>query len=236
MPEETLAAYANAIAVGADLIEVDLHATSDGVPVCIHDRDIERTTDGEGPVQEYTFEELKQFDAGYDYKASEGYPERGKGHTIPSLEELLLAHQDQWILIEIKQSVPPMVDEVIAVLDATGMADRVAISSFNTAVIKELRTKRPDILSGFDAPETAAFMALTDETMEDYEPPARVLQPPHSAVTADMVRYADHFGVVLQPWTVNDAETMKELLELGVQGVMTDDPGMLEDVITKLDE
>ena len=235
MPEETLAAYANAIAVGADLIEMDLHTTSDGVPVLLHDDTVDRTTDGEGAVHSFTYAELQEFDAGYHFNSADGYPERGRGHTIPSLEEVLLANSDQWILIEIKQNDPPMVDEVIAVLDATGMAHRVAISSFNGAVLQELREKRPDVLSGFSMAETAVFMGLTDAGMADYEAPARVLQPPHSAVNADMVRRADHLGIVLQPWTVNNADTMKKLLDLGVQGVMTDDPVMLEDVITKLD-
>ncbi len=236
MPEETLAAYANAVAVGADVIEMDVHTTSDGVPVCIHDATIDGTTDGTGDVHSFTFEELQAFDAGYNFKSGEGYPERGKGHTIPSLEDVLTANSDQWILIEIKQSDPPMVDEVIAVLDATGMAGRVAISSFSGVPMLELREKRPDILSGFSMVEMTEFLFMDEEEWAAYEPPAKVLQPPHGSVDAQMVKTAEHFGVVLQPWTVNNPETMNDLFELGVQGVMTDDPVVLEEVITKLGE
>ena len=236
MPEETLAAYANAVAVGADVIEMDVHTTSDGVPVCMHDEDINRTTDGEGAINSFTFAELQEFDAGYNFNAGDGYPERSKGHTIPSLEDVLSANSDQWVLIEIKQSEPPMVDELIAVLDATDMAGRVVVSSFNGTVMEELREKRPDILSGFSAAETAVFMLLKEDGWADYTAPSKVLQPPHGSVDAQMVKTAERFGVVLQPWTVNDPETMNDLFELGVQGVMTDDPIVLEEVITKLGE
>jgi glycerophosphoryl diester phosphodiesterase len=104
-PEHTLVAFENALRVGADVIEFDLHATVDGVIVILHDATVDRTTDGTGVVRNMTFAELRALDAGYRFTRDGGatFPWRGKGLTIPTLEEALERFADVPITVEFKQ-------------------------------------------------------------------------------------------------------------------------------------
>jgi glycerophosphoryl diester phosphodiesterase len=95
-PEATLPAFENALSVGADVLEFDLHASSDGVVVVIHDETVDRTTDGTGAVQAMTFAELRMLDAGYEFTPDGGqtFPYRGMGIQIPTLVEVLAGFPD----------------------------------------------------------------------------------------------------------------------------------------------
>ena len=95
-PENTLSAFVKAVEAGADMIELDVHQTKDGVVVCIHDEDLSRTTSGNGKVNKFTFNELQSFDAGIKFN------EKFKGEKIPSLEEVLEQIKLP-LLIEIKK-------------------------------------------------------------------------------------------------------------------------------------
>src|SRR5579872_6459369 len=95
-PENTLVAYENGLALGADALELDIHTTRDDQIVVIHDPTIDRTTDGAGPVASYTLDELRRFDAGYQFTPDAGqtYPYRGQGVTIPTLCEIFERFSD----------------------------------------------------------------------------------------------------------------------------------------------
>ena len=232
-PEETLPAFATAAALGADVLELDVHSSADGEIVCMHDDDVDRTTNGTGPVHALTLAELRALDAGYDFTPDGGasHPYRGMGITVPTLAEVLAAHPSAWFSIEIKQTSPDIVDEVLTVVDASGSASRVVLVSFSDAVVAEIRARRPDLATGMSLAETLAFANLRPGSEATYVPPTLIAQIPQGSVTADVVTRAERFGVRLHAWTVNDRPTMQALLDLGVHGIMTDDPALLADVL-----
>lgn len=228
-PEETLPAYENAALLGAHVLEADLHSTADGVVVCMHDAEVDRTTNGSGKLHDLTFAELDALDAGYHFTTDQGatFPWRGKGVKVPKLSEVLAAHPGAWWTLEIKQLAPSIVDSVIAAVDEAGASDRTVLVSFSDDVVSEIRQKRPDILTGMGAGEMLALSVLNDESEKDYQPPTRIVQPPKSAVNAEMMARAERLGLRIHTWTVNTQPEMQALLDLGVHGIMTDDPGLL---------
>ncbi len=232
-PEETLPAYERALAEGADMLEMDLHATSDNVVVLHHDATVDRTTDGEGLIREMPFETLRTLDAGYRFTADGGetYPFRGTGVRVPTFEEVLEAFPDQVFTVEIKQIEPSIVDLVLDVLDRTHMNRRVILVSFSDSVVQDIREKRPDQITGAATGEMILFAALKPENLDDYRPPCPFFQMPSS--DAEQVALAHDLGIRVQIWTVNGEAEMREWLAMGVDGIMTDDPSLLERVLTE---
>lgn len=226
-PEETLLALGNAIDAGADMLEVDVWQSSDGVLVLMHDDTVERTTDGVGSVRELDWATLSGLDAGYRFTTDGGatYPYRGTGVTVARLEDALAAHPDALWSIEIKQQDPPIVGPLLELLDAAGALDRVVIGSFYDPAIAEVRAARPDVLTSMGTTEGLSFF-YADEA--DYEPPAWYLAAPTSlgdiVLDEATITKAHRFGVAVHVWTVNDPTEMQTFLDWGVDGIITDDP------------
>ena len=103
-PPNTLFAFERAVEMGADILEMDIHASADGVLIVHHDDTVDRTTNGSGAIRDHTLTELKELDAGYHWSADGGetYPFRGKGMRIPTLEEVLEAFPKTRLNIDIK--------------------------------------------------------------------------------------------------------------------------------------
>lgn len=232
-PEETLLAFEHAASLGADVLELDVHTTSDDEVVCLHDATVDRTTDGTGLVHSLSLAEVRALDAGYHFtpEGGSGFPYRGMGVTVPTLAEVLAAHPTAWFSIEIKQTEPDMVDEVLAVLDASGAADRVVLVSFSDRVVADIRARRPELVTGMGAGEIATFLRLNAAREATYLPATTILQIPAGSVDADVVARAERFGIRLHAWTVDDRPTMETLLDLGTHGIMTDDPALLAEVL-----
>jgi len=230
-PEETMAAYNNAVAIGVDMLEMDLHATRDGVVVLIHDDTVDRTTNGTGKVKDMTFEELQSLDAGYAFSPDDGltHPFRGKGIEVSSFREVMQKFPEMFFSVEIKQVKPSIVDAVLAVLDETQMSDRVILVSFHDDVVKDIREKRPDIVTGAGTVEMAEFYLTGATGKVDYEPPCPYFQIPQ--VDQKLMQLAQSVGAKVQVWTINDETEMRTLLDLGVDGIMTDDPALLAEII-----
>jgi len=233
-PENTLAAYEHAVALGADVLEMDVQASSDGVVVLHHDYTVDRTTDGTGLVREKTFAEIRALDAGHRFTADGGatFPYRGQGIVVPTLEEVLTAFPQMPVSIEIKQYQPPIVAEVLEVITRAGATGRAIVVAFDQLTMDAVRAAAPpELLTGMSIPEMTAFGALDAAGEASYVPPAPVAQLPHQAVTPAIMARAERFGIVVQAWTVNLEADMRRLLGLGVHGVMTNDPALLEAVL-----
>lgn len=230
-PEHTLPAYQHALDVGADVLELDLHSTSDGVIVVLHDDTLEGTTDGEGLVKRMTLEELKELDAGYDFRVGGEHTYRGQGLTIPTLAEVLEAFPNECYTVEIKQTEPWIVDEVLAVFDEYGAAERSIFASFDDRVADAIRDDRPELLTGMGAAAMALFVSATDSQAEGYETPAQAMQAPWEYVDAPLVERSHRVGLLVHPWTVNNEDDMRDLVAMGVDGIITDDPELLNEVL-----
>lgn len=235
-PEHTLVAYDHALAIGADVIEFDLHATSDGVIVILHDVTVDRTTDGRGAVRQMTFAELRQLDAGYRFTRDGGqtFPWRGQGLTIPTLEEALDRFQGKPLSVEIKQREPAIATRVVEIFLARGIVDTAVFAAFPTEPIQQLRARAPSAMTAMTANELIEFSLLSEATLETYMPPARFIQPPRDAVTPELLAQAHALGLKMHPWTVNNDADMRTLIQMGVDGMFTDDPVLLNEVLVEM--
>lgn len=253
-PENTLLAFRNALTLGAVALEGDLHATRDGVVVVSHDAAVDRTTNGRGYIKEMTFEELRGLDAGYRFTRDGGltHPHRGEGLQVPTLEEVfsdpVLAKTP--MILEIKQQEPVIVDKVLHLIQACEMEDRLVFGSFHQVCLKEVRAEAAqrgmNVLTSLAAEEVVTFFLTPLEEMArgDYVPPGKLLQVPveheldgetMQVVSAEFMAKARAAGLGVQVWTVNDPEEMRWLAdEMKVAGIMTDDPGLLQEVINEL--
>lgn len=232
-PENTLPAFAAGLAAGADRLELDVHATADGHVVVLHDPAVDRTTNGTGPVKVLSLAALRALDAGHAFTAADGsHPFRGQGVLVPTLRELLAAHPDVALNIEIKQDDPPIVGRVLADLDAFGARDRTLLAAEHHHIMERIRAEAPDAITGSSAVEVADFVyRLRDGRLGGYRPLGFALQVPPAfggteIVTAESVAAAHGLGLEVHVWTINDEAEMARLLDLGVDGLMTDLPAL----------
>lgn len=227
-PENTMAAFRAAIAAGADMIETDVQLTKDGVPVLLHDRTVDRTTDGTGAVAEMTFEELRRLNAG-----TQAQPQ-----CIPTLEELLtlLAGCGLTLNLEIKEYAEPgnegrsraCVDLCVQLLQRCRMEERTVFNSFDAAVLEDIADRYPGSfrLHGF-YPYERMFRVGRD--------PGEYL---YCACLWGQRRAGDYAYLRdcgIEPWigaSVTEQEELAEAFELGARLVTTNDPG---DCLEKLE-
>lgn len=229
-PENTLPALAAAVLAGATFVEFDVRTTADGVPVVIHDRTVDRTTDGSGKVWELTFDEVAVLDAGSWF--SPAYT----GVRIPRLSEvldLLRPHavsapetaEGVELLLEIK---PPatleQVKNIIGQVVETGLLGRTVVQSFDPAIVRLVGEAAPEVRrgllrDGFDAEQAAVASELG----------IAYCNPSMTAVLGapETVAELAEVGVAVMPWTANDISLWPELAEAGVAGLISDRTGEL---------
>jgi glycerophosphoryl diester phosphodiesterase len=239
-PENTLPSFALALALGADMLELDVHASRDGVIVVIHDPSLERTTNGTGAVREHSLYELQELDAGHHFtRNGNDYPYRGHGLRIPTLEALLKDFPLAYCNIEIKQAEPPIVAQVVEVIQRLGAQHRVLLAAEDDTIMQEIHHLAGDIATSFSAVEVADFISRVQTgNWAGYRPSGRALQiPPRfndiELVTTETVAAAHRCGLEVHVWTINDADEMKGLLALGVDGIISDVPGLARVVVNE---
>lgn len=241
-PENTMLAFQNALAVGADVLELDVRASRDGELVVIHDETVDRTTDGSGKVAEMTLAQLQALDAGYRYSPDNGhsFPYRGRGIKIPTLREVLAAFPEARINIEIKQTAPPIEEAVARLIEEMGAQDRVLVASFDDGVIQRFRRLMPEVATGASTGEVQSFYLLQRFGLSAfYRPVANALQVPDRSgeiqlVTPRFVAAAHAQGMKVHVWTINTPDRMRQLLQIGVDGIITDRPDLLRQVLAEV--
>ncbi len=208
-----------------------MHATADGVVVVLHDETLERTTDGTGPVRALPLAAVERLDAGFRFRAPDGtYPYRDRGLRVPTLTALLEAFPGVPLNIELKQQAPAIEAAVLATLDRFAAREQVLLAAEDAAIMARIRAAAPDVVTSFSAAEVADFVyRLRDGRLGDYRPPGVALQVPPAfrdtaIVTAESVAAAHALGLEVHAWTINDEAEMERLLDLGVDGIMTDFP------------
>ena len=161
-PENTLIAFADSAKLGVDFLELDVHSTSDGTLVVMHDAQVERTTDGRGKVSEKPLETLKKLDAGFQFTRDGGktYPFRHQKITVPTLAEIFDALPEMKFNIEPKQQTPSIVKPLCELLRKRRMIDRVIVGSFQQTTIDEFRRECPEAATSASPSEAAKFLAL----------------------------------------------------------------------------
>jgi glycerophosphoryl diester phosphodiesterase len=234
-PENTLYAFERAAALGADVIETDVRVTKDGELIVLHDEDVGRTTDGTGSVGSMTLAELKKLDAAYRFSTDGGrsFPLRGTGVNVPTLREVFEALPRVRFNIEPKQGAPLLAVPLCRLIRERGMTERVMVASFSGATLQEFRRECPEVATSAAPGEVAHFLALEEAGLADsYSPPMQALQVPVRAgvvrvLTRDFVEAAHRRGLRVHAWTIDDEAEMRRLVEMGMDGVMTDYPDRL---------
>lgn len=217
-PEHTRPAFARALDLGVDMIELDVQLTRDAELIVIHDLELDRTTDGHGAVREHTRAEIQALDAGRWFDAA------FTGQSPLTLEEVLALAGDRSALnIEIKA---PAADwrtlsaRLLPLLKGYDQLSRAIVSCFDVGALAVLREQSPDLRLGLlwhqndfaEAWRVAGELVLTS------------FHPHWMLVSAELVEEAHRRGLSLLTWTVNDVATMSELLQHGVDGIISDFP------------
>lgn len=239
-PENTLYAFDMAITqYQTDVLEIDLHPTSDGEIVIMHDESVDRTTDATGLVREMTLAEIKTLDAAYRFDPdNEGtFPLRGQGITVPTLAEAFEAHSQMHFNLEIKEWDSVQIESTVAELvQAYGMEELTCWGSSNDGSAERLKALMPEVCVYY--PEQAATFFVLD-VLDGLDPMQRphvydALNIPESAATLELIAAAHENGIPVYVWTVDDRTIMEMLFADGVDGIMTDRPDILRDVIDNL--
>lgn len=241
LPENTLVAFERALSQGAAMLETDAHLSRDGEAVLSHDPRVDRTTDGSGAIEEYTLAELQRLDAGHRFSPDGGasFPQRGKGLQIPTLREAFERFPGIRFNIEIKQNSPVLIDATVRIVAEAKRAETTLLAAAEDDTMSALRARlaetglRPAM--GAALGDVVAFVraAAAGETPPP-EPMALQIPPSFAGnplVTAELVEFAHRHEVQVHVWTINDEDEMRGLLDLGVDGVMSDFPAVLRKVV-----
>jgi glycerophosphoryl diester phosphodiesterase len=240
-PESTLYTYRKAVKLGVDVLEMDVRSTRDGQLIILHDETVARTTNATGPVENYSLVDLKKLDAAYRWSPDNGrsFPLRNKGIKIPTLDEVFNAFPQTRINLEIKDARSSTIESLCRLVRDHQMTEKVMVASFDANSLKEFRSLCPQVATSAGASEAMLFYGLQKVYLEAaYSPDAQALQVPETfrdlrIVNRRFIEAAHARNLRVQAWVVNDIDSMKRLLELGVDGIMTDYPQRLLELIKK---
>jgi glycerophosphoryl diester phosphodiesterase len=235
LPENTLAAFDAAVELGYRHLETDAHLSSDGVVLSFHDHILDRVTDGHGRLRDLTAAAIGEADAAYHF-SPDGitHPLRGTGLRIPTMEQVLTRWPDVFVNIDVKSDA--VVEPLVALLSGLGAMDRVCVGSFSDERLRRIRRlSNRRICTSMGPPSiTAAWLASRTGRMPRRQ--ADCLQVPVRArrlviVDSRFVEAAHRSRLQVHVWTIDDADEMTALLDLGVDAIMTDRPRLLRDVL-----
>ncbi|HJP65743.1 MAG TPA: glycerophosphodiester phosphodiesterase [Actinomycetota bacterium] len=221
--ENTLAAFEHAVALGYTYLETDVHATSDGVLLAFHDDVLDRVTDLRGVIYEQAY---------VDVAAAR----IGGSHAIPKLDDLLEAFPEQRFNIDIKSR--GAIEPLARLIEARGAYHRVCVGSFDEGVIRAFRRRIARPVATACGPVAAVATRAGAPVRGLLRDGGVAFQVPHRTrgvvlVTSQFIRRAHAAGRHVHVWTVDDPEEMRELLDLGVDGLITDRTDLLREVLVE---
>jgi len=255
-PSSTLFALRRALELGVTGIELDVHATADRHLVVCHDSTVDRTTNGHGPIHSMTLAQVRELDNAYWFApggdetqglAPEAYPYRGRAPvssdfavaTLGEVLDVLDDHPDVALNLDIKQTGPAVepYEELLArELAARGGTGRVIVASFLDVATDSFARYAPDIATSAGTLSTAMFWRAVHQGEEPAAMAHVALQVPATRgdlVVVDelLVSAAHEHGMAVHVWTINDEHDMARLLDLGVDGIISDLPTPLVSVV-----
>ncbi|MDB5097777.1 MAG: glycerophosphoryl diester phosphodiesterase [Cyanobacteria bacterium RYN_339] len=215
-PENTMASFKQAVALGVEAVELDVHLSKDGRLVVIHDESVDRTTDGTGEVADLTLAELKALDAGSWFDA------KFAGERIPTLEEVLAWAKDVVpVVIEVKfnRHIEQIVQATVMEVERLGAAGNVAVISFDHNVSFGVKSLRPDWMSG-----VLYVGRLVDPVGLAQASKANGLLPMWGMLTPDQVEKAHAAGLWVGVWAPNTEAELKHAIAMGADMIGTNYP------------
>jgi glycerophosphoryl diester phosphodiesterase len=251
-PSSTLIAIERALGVGATAIELDVHATSDRTIVVCHDETVDRTTNHHGAICDFTLAELREMDNAYWWiegatvapgQRDEEYVERGRAPSdrafgIATLEEVVEWFPNVLLNLDIKRTEPDVepYEELLAnELRRLDRLNSVIVGSFHDAAIQRFRVEAPSVATSAATGEAATFYFSMLEGVPSV-PPVSAFQVPASygdvtVVDERFVQTAHDADIAVHVWTINDVDEMGRLLDVGVDGLISDRPTPLAQVL-----
>jgi len=248
-------AIRHAVKTGATAIELDVHATSDGELVVCHDATVDRTTDGRGRIADLTLAEVKALDSAYWFipgadvtpgRPAGDYPYRGRAATDPdfriaTLVEILEAFPGVLLNLDIKETAPavaPYEETLARLLARYGRTGDVIVASFLDPATEAFSAVAPGVATSAGTLATAEFWKAVHEGTDLPKIRAAAFQVPERrgdlvVVDEQFVEAAHHQGIAVHVWTINDVESMERLVDLGVDGIISDVPTTLVEVLAR---
>lgn len=235
-PQNTMVAFQWAMDLGLRYLETDVHATRDGRVITFHDDRLDLLTDGRGRVWEHDWEDLRYLDAAYHFDSEHGYPLRGTGVVIPLLEEVLATFPQCLLNLDLKQ--PGIEEPLAAELARLGAEERVLVGSFHDRRLRRFRRASAGRVATSAGPgEVLAALGAArvgrplGGAADAYQVPER--SGPLRVVGRGFVEAAHRAGKQVHVWVVNDPADMHRLLDLGVDGLVTDRADLLVAVLAE---
>ncbi|NBB91476.1 MAG: glycerophosphodiester phosphodiesterase [Spirochaetes bacterium] len=233
-PENTLAAFDHAVGLGCSFLELDVRATSDGVPVVIHDAAVDRVTDGHGSVSEYPAAALAELDAGYAWSEDgRSFPFRAQGLHIPALSEVFDRYPRAWISVDIKAADAGLAGLVAELVTSFDRADRTVVGSFSCSTARRFRRLQPHAHASAYPMEVRRMVVAAASGLSPLMPghPGFLMVPEYwgrvRVVSPAFIRMAERGNKWIFVWTINDTERALRLADAGVHGIITDFPGQV---------
>jgi len=217
-PENTLKAFQKAIELKADYVEFDIHITKDGKIVIIHDSDTFNATGVKGLIEDMTLDQIKSLDA-------------GEGEKIPTIRELIsIVRKKIGLQIEIKSI--NLLDKLIYILREENLISTSIVSSFILNELLKLKLLEPSLKVGLLLSADLVRPKLIKRKIEKIaKNNFYSIYPPFTTINKEIVDFAHSYGLKVIVWTVNDREIMENLIELAVDGIITDDISLANEVL-----
>ena len=232
MPGNTLEAAVNALAVGADVLEVDVHLTADGVLVVRHDAVIDTTTNGSGVIAQMTLDEIQAYEIGFheiDYPSLVSV----QSIKVPTLKSIFNRLPKSRYMIEIKPLDLAAADKLCDLVAQHRLYEQVLVASFDSSVLRRFRQICPSVPTSLGESEAYWLVVLSRIGLGHlYRSPGYSVQLPPTygglrVLTPSVIKAAHKQNIRVEAWTVNDAVTMRALMDLGIDGIITDHPDIL---------
>lgn len=226
-----MAAFDIGMSTGADGLELDVHLSADGVVVVHHDKTLDRTTNGSGPIAARTADELARVDAGYWFERNGEYPFRGRGIGVPALRDVLGRYPGVPIIIEIKVYTAAMGEAVADEVRRAGAVDYVCVAGYGPASARAARAALPDTAASAHKDEVrlAVYRSwlrcpVRSARYQTYQVPERAEAV--RIVSPRFIKDAHARGFRVQVWTVDEEADMRRLLNWGVDGLISNRPDL----------
>lgn len=218
-PENTLAAFRQALEFGADGFELDAKLSADGEVVVIHDQTVDRTTDGTGAVRKLTLAQIKELDAGSKFD------QKFKGEKVPTLEEVFQVLGGKMLIdVELTNYASPsdaLPEKVARLVRKYQLEESIIFTSFHAKTIRRIRKLLPEVPAGILAWSGALGLLQRSWVGRSWAP--EMVVPFHTDVNGDFIRRQHQMNRKVIVWTINEPARAREMIGLGVDGIITDD-------------
>ena len=225
--------------MGGDVIDVDVSLSADGVPIAFHDPTLERTTNGTGRVTDKTAAELAELDAGYQFGPGSKYPFRGQGIGVPTIEQILRRFPTTPATLDVKDVRTSAARPVCDLLRSLNRTHDVYVGSDTNEQVTAFRQECPEVRTSGTDDERTALRAAREASDLSFVTHQLVSQPPYRGddgakrVTPQTLAFSHEMNIAVLTWVINDPQDMRDLIDMGVDGVYTSRPDLMLAVLAE---